>query len=130
MPRHKRHRGGQPGNRNARKHGFYSTNHTPEEIKQLCDAIKNDDKDPAFTTLRLKVESALVNAPGNYRVLREGSSLIVKYLSSKYGFNGQGNTLLKRAFRNTLKAAAAGDLDLTERIASESLKEAENLPND
>jgi hypothetical protein len=130
MPRHKRHRGGQPGNHNARKHGFYSNNHTPEEIKKLCDAIKNDDKDPALTALRLKVESALVNAPGNYRVLREGSSLIVKYLGSKYGFNGQGNTLLKRAFRQTIKAAAAGDLDLTQRIASESLEEAENLPND
>jgi hypothetical protein len=130
MPRHKRHRGGQPGNHNARKHGFYSTHHTPEEIKRLCEVIKNDDKDPAFSALRLKVENALANAPGNYRLLREGSSLLVKYLSAKHGVDGQGNTLMKRAFRNTLKAAATGDLELTERIASQALKEAQNLQND
>jgi hypothetical protein len=130
MPRHKRHRGGQPGNRNARKHGFYATKRTPEEIKKLVDVIKNDDKDPAFSALRLKVENAIADAPGNYRVLREGSSLLVKYLSSKHGVDGPGNTLIKRAFRNTLKAAAIGDLDLTERIASEALKDAENLQDD
>ena len=130
MPRHKRHRGGQPGNHNARKHGFYSTHRTPEEIKKLVDVIKNDDKDPAFSTLRLKVENALANAPNNYRVLREGSSLLVKYLSAKHGVDGPGNTLMKRAFRNTLKAAAFGDLDLTERIASQTLKEVEILRND
>jgi hypothetical protein len=128
--KHKRRRGGQPGNHNARKHGFYATNHTPEEIKKLVEVIKNDDKDPAFSALRLKVENALLNAPGNYRILREGSSLLVKYLSSKHGVDGQGNTLMKRAFRNTLKAAALGDLNLTERIASEAIKDAENLQND
>jgi len=130
MPRHKRRRGGQPGNHNARKHGFYSNHRTPEEIKKLVDAIKNDDKDPAYSALRLKVENALLNAPANYRVLREGSSLLVKYLSSKHGINGHGYTLMKRAFRNTLKAAALGDLDLTERIASQALKDVEKLQDD
>jgi hypothetical protein len=131
MPRHKRHRGGQPGNRNARKHGFYSTHHTPEEIKRLCEVIKNDDKDPAFSALRLKVENAIADAPGNYRVLREGSSLLVKYLCAKRGIDdARGKTLMKRVFRDTLKAVAAGDLDLTERIASQALKDVEKLPND
>jgi hypothetical protein len=130
MPRHKRHRGGQPGNHNARKHGFYATHRTPEEIKKYVGVIKNDDKDPAYSALRLKVENAVANAPGNYRVLREGSSLLVKYLSSKNGIDGPGYTLMKRAFRDTLKAAAAGDLDLTERIASQTLKDVEKLPND
>jgi hypothetical protein len=131
MPRHKRRRGGQPGNHNARKHGFYSTHHTPEEIKMLCEVINKNDKDPAFSALRLKVENAIADAPGNYRVLREGSSLLVKYLCAKRGIdNGRGKTLMKRAFRNTLKAAALGDLDLTERIASQTHKDVEKLPND
>ena len=130
MPRHKRRRGGQPGNHNARKHGFYSTHRTPEEIKRLVEAIKNDDKDPAFSALRIKVENAIADAPGNYRVLREGASLLVKYLGAKHGVAGPGYTLMKRAFRNTLKAAALGDLDLTERIASQALKDVEKLPND
>ena len=130
MPRHKCRRGGQPGNQNARKHGFYATHHTPEEIKKLCEVINNDEKDPAFSALRIKVENAIADAPGNYRVLRGGSSLLVKYLSAKHGIGGQGYTLMKRSFRNTLKASALGNLDLTERIASQALKDVEKLPND
>jgi len=130
MPRHKRPRGGQPGNQNARKHGFYAVNHTPEEIKKYVEAIKTDDKDPAFAALRLKVENAIINCPGNYRLVREGSSMLVRYLCSKNNFNAQENTFMKSAFRKVLKAAAAGDLNLTERIASESLKIAEKLQND
>ena len=129
MPRHKSHRGGQPGNQNARKHGFYATSLTPEEIKKFCNAINNDDKDPALSALRLKVESALSNSPGNYRILREGSSLLAKYCTSKYHYDEQENTVLKRVFRNILKAAVTGDLNLTERIVSESLINAENLQN-
>ncbi len=35
-------RGGQPGNLNAFKHGFYATHYTPEEIGQLEDLNEND----------------------------------------------------------------------------------------
>ncbi len=130
MPRHKRHRGGQPGNQNARKHGFYATNFTPEEIKKFCAAIKDDNQDPAYSALRVKVESALIHSPGNYRILREGSCLLTRHLASKNGLTGPANTLLKRAFRNILKAAITGDINLTNRVASESLKDAENLQNE
>jgi hypothetical protein len=129
MPRHKRPRGGQPGNQNARKHGFYAGNRTPEEIKKFIAAIDADDKDPAWTAISLKVQNAVANSPGNYRVIREGSSLLVKYLCAKNNFPPEVSTLLKRAFRNTCKAAAAGNLNLTERIASELLKDAEKLQN-
>jgi len=130
MPRHKHPRGGQPGNQNARKHGFYAKNLSPEEIKKYCAVINQDNQDPALAALRLKVETAIANAPGNYRVLREGSSLLVKYLNAKLDLDQQANTLLKSAFRKTLKAAAIGDMNLAERIVSETLKKAEKLPND
>jgi hypothetical protein len=130
MPRHKRPRGGQPGNQNARKHGFYSAKMTPEETKKYCAAVNQDSKDPALTALRQKVENAVINAPGNYRVLREGSCLLVKYINSKNDFGREGNTLLKRTFRDILKAAVVGDLNLTKQIVSESLKEAEKLQNE
>ena len=130
MPRHKRSRGGQPGNRNACKHGFYSTNMTPEEIEKFREATKNDNKDPALTALRLKVEASIGNAPGNYRVLREGACLLARYCNSKLGCDQQESTILKKAFRNVLKAAATGGLNLTQRMVSESLKEVEKLPND
>jgi hypothetical protein len=130
MPRHKRHRGGQPGNQNARKHGFYATKMTPEETKKFYEAVNQDNKDPALSALRLKIETAIINDPGNYRILREGSSILIKYLNSKFDFDPQANTLLKSALRNILKASAVGDLNLTEQIVSESLKKAEKLQNE
>jgi hypothetical protein len=127
MARHKRPRGGQPGNQNARKHGFYSVNMTQEELEKFRQAVSQDNKDPALSALRLKVEAAIGKAPGNYRVLREGVSLLVKYLDSKYDFGPVGNAFVKRTFRKTFKAAAIGDLNLTNQIVSASLKELENL---
>jgi len=130
MGRHKKHRGGQPGNQNARKHGFYARNMSPQEIQDFCNALKNEEQDPALIALRKKVENAVIAAPDNYRILREGSSLLVKYLHSKYEINPQENTLLKRTFRNVLKAAVTGDLNLTNQTVSESLKNVEKLQND
>ena len=130
MGRKKRRRGGQPGNRNARKHGFYAVNMTPEEIGKFREATLNDNKDPAFYALRVKVEASIVNAPGNYRILREGACLLARYCNGKLGCDKQESTVLKKAFRNVLKAAAAGDANLTQRMVSETLKDAENLPND
>jgi hypothetical protein len=37
--------GGQPGNHNAFKHGFYATHYDPEELSQLEDLNENDFKD-------------------------------------------------------------------------------------
>jgi len=127
MSRHKRPRGGQPGNQNARKHGFYSRKMTPEDIEKFRAAVNQNNKDPALSALSLKVQTAIINAPGNYRVLREGVSLLVKYLNSKYEFGPVGNAFVKRTFRNVFKAAAIGDLDLTNQIVSASLKELEKL---
>jgi hypothetical protein len=127
MPRKKRPRGGQPGNQNARKHGFYSVNMSPEEIEKFRQAVNQNNQDPALTALRQKVENAIINAPGNYRVLREGASLVVKYLNAKNDFGPVGNAFVKRTFRNILKASLLGDLNLTNQIVSASLKELENL---
>ena len=45
----KRRRGGQPGNQNARRHGFYSTNLSPVEICEFLNAtnLKAADRELA-----------------------------------------------------------------------------------
>ncbi|OGN99552.1 MAG: hypothetical protein A2Y90_06210 [Chloroflexi bacterium RBG_13_52_12] len=120
--RKKRRRGGQPCNQNARKHGFYSTTLTPQEICEFWNIVNLEGLAPEAVVLRLKLKSALLNAPGNYRVLRESSKLLVKWYNSQIHMNRKDNAEFKRVVRNILKASATGDMSLAERIIAESLE--------
>ncbi len=55
-------RGAQPGNQNARKHGFYSKHFTPEQIEQLENADDLKDLGPEINLLRVKLNT-LLNDP-------------------------------------------------------------------
>ena len=55
----KRKSGGQPGNQNARKHGFYSKHFTLDQAKQLEDADDLRDLGPEIALLRVKLNALL-----------------------------------------------------------------------
>jgi len=74
----KRKRGGQKGNRNARKHGFYSGTLSPAETSQLWNITNLEGVDPEIALIRVRLQSCLEHHPGNRRVIREASRLIVK----------------------------------------------------
>ena len=50
-----RNRGGQSGNRNARKHGFYARSLTPEEQDALSQALDLKDLVPEIALMRVKL---------------------------------------------------------------------------
>ena len=102
----RRKRGGQTGNRNACKHGFYSAALTPDETRQLRNLINLEGVDPEVAVIRVKLQSILEHDPGNRRVIREASRLLVK----RYSVDLQ----LYRTDRSYLKTA----LDLILEIAS------------
>ena len=56
--------GGQPGNQNARKHGFYSKSLTPEQQEAIVEARKADILTEEIAFMRVKVQ-ALVNDPNH-----------------------------------------------------------------
>ena len=58
----KRKRGAQPGNQNARKHGFYSKHFTPDQIEQIGNAHDLKDLGPEINLLRVKLNT-LLNDP-------------------------------------------------------------------
>lgn len=66
---HKRKPGGQPGNQNARTHGFYSKVLTPQLQALLLPAKQLDGIDQELALARAKVNSIAVNDPRNYAVL-------------------------------------------------------------
>ena len=129
MGRKKRHRGGQPGNQNARKHGFYAGVMTNQEIAEFCKAMDTGGKDHALIALQLKIKNALASAPDNYRVLREGANSLSQYVAASHDLNEEEFAFFKQASRAIFKAAVIGDINLTNRIGSEIVKAAEKLQN-
>jgi len=59
MPRHKRKPGGQPGNQNARKHGFYSSKLNPDESCRFWNIVNLKGVEPEVVAFRLKLHSVL-----------------------------------------------------------------------
>jgi hypothetical protein len=91
----KRKRGGQKGNRNARKHGFFSATLSPAEAFQLWNAINLEGVDPEVALIRVKLQSSLERDPGNHRVIKEASRLLVKRYCERYGFDRADRSYLK-----------------------------------
>jgi len=102
----KRKRGGQKGNRNARKHGFYSGTLSPAETSQLWNITNLEGVDPEMALIRVKLQSSLEHHPGNRRVIREASRLIVKWYSANYGLDATTGSYLKTVVQNLLETAS------------------------
>jgi hypothetical protein len=102
----KRKRGGQKGNRNARKHGFYSGTLSPAETSQLWNITNLEGVDPEIAFIRVKLQSSLQYDPGNRRVIREGSGLLVKWYSANYRLDPTDRNYLKTVVENLLEIAS------------------------
>jgi uncharacterized protein YjcR len=102
----KRKRGGQKGNRNARKHGFYSGTLSPAETSQLRNITNLEGVDPEIAFIRVKLQSSLQHDPGNRRVIREASRLLVKWYSANYRLDPADRSYLKTVVENLLEIAS------------------------
>ena len=92
-----RKRGAQPCNRNAVRHGFYSSCLTPREIRELLKILDREGIDREVAILRIKLKAALRLAPGNRRLLVEASRLAAKHYALKCDVVGSEKTMLKKA---------------------------------
>ena len=99
-------RGGQKGNRNARKHGFYSGTLSPAETSQLWNITNVEGVDPEVAFIRVKLQSSLRYDPGNRRVIREASRLLVKWYSANYRLDPTDRNYLKTIVENLLEIAS------------------------
>ena len=99
-------RGGQKGNGNARKHGFYSGTLSPAQTRQLWNITNLEGVDPEIALIRVKLQSSLQNDPGNRRVIREASRLLVKWYSANYRLDPTDRNYLKTVVENLLEIAS------------------------
>ena len=101
-----RKRGGQKGNRNACKHGFYSDTLSPAETSELRNIANLEGVDPEIAFIRVKLQSSLQSDPGNRRVIREASRLLVKWYSANYWLDPTDRNYLKTVIENILEIAS------------------------
>ena len=95
--------GGQPGNQNARKHGFYSNVLTLEQQILLAPAKKLGGLDEELALARAKLNSIMVNAPRNYNVLVDAIALVARLTGMKKRLSHQSSRRFERALEIVLK---------------------------
>ena len=94
MPRkQKRRPGGQPGNQNARKHGYYSNAPSDEMLAyhEAARNIKGLDGEIAF--LRVKIASIEAHNPRNYSLVLTATSGLERLVRTQEVLDGSGRTV-------------------------------------
>jgi hypothetical protein len=130
MSRYKRLSGGQPGNQNARKHGFYSAKLSEKELSEYWELVNIQRMDPQLAFTRVKVGHSVGNAPGNHRVLMEGTNLVAKVSGACLGLGSDDTSMVKNITRCLLETAVKGDLERPKQVASQFLKALENTQDE
>ena len=103
----KRKRGGQPGNSNARRHGFYSPVLTIDETNQLWQAVYLEGSDPSLAMLRIKLAAVLSRNPDNRRVIGEAVRLLAAWYRDRYDLTGRDEAVFRKVIRRILETVVA-----------------------
>lgn len=102
----KRKRGGQKGNQNARKHGFYSKvlDEAGRLDFELAAGVEGIDDEIAL--LRVKIKAILENDPENIRLIMQATNTLVRLVRTRYNISQDDKKGLKEAIVNVLKDVA------------------------
>jgi hypothetical protein len=107
-----RSRGGQPGNQNARTHGYYSRKLTPYQQRALHDAALLKGVDRETAKLCLKISSILAVDSYNYTVFKRAlSSLAYLIRHTQYLDDSQMENALRKLVDLSKRLACVEALD-------------------
>jgi hypothetical protein len=113
----KRNRGGQLGNQNARKHGFYSRSLTHIQKHDLKKATSVEGVDEEIAIVRVKLKSILAHDADNVRLINIAVSSLVRLLRFKYKYHKNDRENLQQAFENVIRDVALPiGVDITRQI--------------
>jgi uncharacterized protein YjcR len=104
--RAKRKSGAPKGNRNARKHGFYSRVLDEAELLDFELAAGVEGFDDEIALLRVKIKSLLENDPENIKLLMTATAALANLVKAKYNITKKQKQGLKEAIENVLKEVA------------------------
>jgi hypothetical protein len=98
--------GAQPGNQNARKHGFYSTELNEHQQQDFDRAIEVDGLDEEIALLRVKIKSIVETDPENLKLIVRAVDSMARLIRIKYNFGKNDKTGLRETIGNILKDVA------------------------
>lgn len=106
MPR--RRRGGQQGNANARKHGFYADALGPKARKVLKRAQRIDpsELEEEIALMRTKIHQLVDNDPDNISVLTLAGGLLVRMVALHHGLTDEQESGIHESFKALLTSLA------------------------
>lgn len=107
----KRKRGGQKGNQNARKHGFYSGTLEPSQWDEYWHAVTSERVDPQIAFIRIYLRAVLRQRPSNHRALAQAAGLLAKLYASRFGFRGNDRRIFSRLVLDALENGKIHDLE-------------------
>lgn len=115
--------GGQPGNTNARKHGFYSDTLTPDQEKEFTILTEVQQVDPDFALFRVKFYPLLENCGVTDPVISAATKYLTSVCKSKYHLkkddSGKVSEFIKRILEHYTALSQHYELG---RLLSERLK--------
>jgi hypothetical protein len=79
-----RKRGGQPGNQNARTHGFYSKQLSEIEKVEYLLAIEIEGLDYEIALMRVKIQSLIGHDPENIRLITQAANTLARLLTARH----------------------------------------------
>ncbi len=98
--------GGQKGNQNARKHGFYSKVLDEKERAAFERAIKVEGIDEEIAMMRVKIISLLERDPENIRLITQATNTLVRLILIKYNVKIDDRNSIKKAIGTVLREVA------------------------
>lgn len=99
-------RGAQPGNQNARKHGFYSKVLDEAEQMELQEAADIEGLDDEIAILRLKLRHLLEEHPDRVDLQTQLANTLARLIRTRYNITPEQKNTLKEAIATVLKDVA------------------------
>jgi len=99
-------RGAQPGNQNARKHGFYSRALTEAQNLQMDEAGDVQGLDNEIALLRIKLFELAQNHPDRIDLQVQAASAIARLLRTRYQISKDQKNSIKEAIQKVLTEVA------------------------
>jgi hypothetical protein len=101
-----RRRGGQPGNQNARKHGFYSRVLSKAEQLEVAEAEGIEGLDGEIAVLRFKLRELLEKHPDRIDLQMQAAGTLARLIHTRYQITPEEKKNLKEAITTVLKEVA------------------------
>jgi hypothetical protein len=107
MPDEIKHKkGGQPGNQNARKHGFYSRVLDANQKRNLKYAADVSGLDEEINLLRVKLKSVVEHDPDNVRLISHAAVSLARLLRTRKTLGVDNGVSFQRAIENVNREIA------------------------